>query len=81
MMRVETKYDAGQKVYFFAKGKIQCDKIYQIKISVTDDRYVTLEGNVEGHINIDLKYDIMKYGDFYESDLFATREELINAVK
>lgn len=80
-MKIETKYDAGKEVFFFKKGKIQCDKIYQIKINVIDCSYVTLEGAVEGSINVDLKYNIMEYGDFYENELFATREELINAVK
>lgn len=81
-MKIETKYNTEQKVFFLKNGQIQCDKIFSIDISVTDDRYIMFGGyDKSGSINTCIKYYIIGHGFFSENEIFATKEDLINSIK
>lgn len=81
-MKVETKYDAGQEVYFFAKGKIQCEKIKSVKVEKTYTEDMLFLGvKIKSITEIDKSYYIHNFGLFSENDLFATKEELLNSLK
>lgn len=64
-MKIETKFNIGQEVWFKGYKEIFNDKIYQIHIKINP------EG--ETQINYELWNDVIKD----ESKLFPTKEELI----
>ncbi|MFK8294835.1 hypothetical protein ACI760_01415 [Capnocytophaga canimorsus] len=81
-MKIETKYNAGDKVFFSKDGQIQCDKIFNIDIDVRDDRYTIFGGyDKDGSIKTYIKYYIIEHGFFSENELFATKEELLKSIK
>lgn len=81
-MTIETKYNAGQRVYFFAKGKIQHKKIYSVDIKQTDCRHISFLGfKINGNIETKIDYYIYEFGFFSENDLFTTKEELLKSLK
>lgn len=62
-MKIETKFDIGQEVYYISYGKIIYKiKIFSIEIYETKSLHIVKYGNVNGEL-----YD--------ESSLSATREE------
>lgn len=68
-MKIETKYDIGQEVWFFYYGKIFKDIItHRMTIAI---------GNRRGNIVI---YRTRKFNNIAEYDLFPTKEELLKSL-
>ena len=68
-MKIETKYDIGQEVWFKGYKNLPfVDRIFEIKITV-------------GHNDkVDIKYDL--WGDVLveEGNLFRTKQELLDSL-
>lgn len=67
-MKIETKYDIGQEVWFMGYSEIFKDKICQIKVNID------CLGAI--HIYYDLWDDVTKE----EQSLFPTKEELLKSL-
>lgn len=70
-MKIETKYDIGQEVWFMENNEYICAKIKQIIMSVFDDG-VTL-----------IQYCLEKGKELFfelEDNLFPTKEELLKSL-
>ena len=67
-MKIETRYDIGQEVWFMGYSEIFKDKICQIKVNID-----CLEAI---HIYYDLWGDVTKE----EQSLFPTKEELLKSL-
>lgn len=68
-MKIETKFDVGEEVYFLMDNEIVLDEIRSFKITKEVNR---------GAITV---YFIGNYvQDFKESKLFKTKEELLNSL-
>ena len=70
-MKIETKYNIGQEVWFKYLGYNKCATIFAINIIVFDDN------------DADIGYKLSKHGSFYECaeyELFPTKEELLKSL-
>lgn len=67
-MKIETKYDIGQEVWYKGYSEIFHDKIYQIKVNI--------DCLGEIHIYYELWDDVIKE----EHKLFPTKEELLKSL-
>lgn len=68
IVKIETKYDIGQEVWFKSFGYNKCATIYAINIIVFDNN------------DTEIRYKLSKHGSFYdraEFELFPTKEELL----
>ena len=67
-MKIETKYDIGQEVWYKGYEEIFQDKICQIKVNI--------DCLGEIHIDYELWGDVIKE----EHELFPTKEELLKSL-
>lgn len=72
-MKLETKFNLRQKVYFMWGNKVQSLQIDSISVKA-----IALGGE-EKEIEISYKLNGLS-NSFDESDLFATKEELLNSL-
>lgn len=75
-MIIETKYNTGDKVWFIANGYIDKAEItdISIKISYKNDSSIR-----PGRSKLSIQYHLNGY-DKCESQLFPTKEELLNSL-
>lgn len=74
-MKIETKYDVGQTVFYMADNKVHSSAISKIKVNVYNWVYKELN-----EILYILEDPEVK-GEWYkESDLFETKKELLDSL-
>lgn len=72
-MEIKTKYDLWQEVFFLHNNKVHSFQIDSISVKA-----IALGGGEE---EIEISYKLNGLSNsFYESDLFATKEELLKSL-
>ena len=79
-----TKFSIGQKVWFMHDDKPQCMPVCSIYIKATPNKSI-VRGTIEGWREPNIRYAFWRGGaettyTEYEEDVFATKEELCDAV-
>lgn len=72
-MKLETKYDIGQSVWFIKDNRIHKSTIYGLV------RY-SINYTSGGKYQEEILYDLNSLGQYYEKDLHSTKEDLIKAI-
>ena len=70
-MKIETKYDIGQEVWFRSLEYNKRATIYGIAAIIFSDN------------DLSIRYDLSRHGNFYEKsehELFPTKEELLKSL-
>lgn len=88
-MKIETKFNIGDEVYYLFKNKIISSKISFIKINIALEKEINIiYGIEESYFRTDpnVQKMVVSYGNykyyktFSESILFRTKQELINSL-
>ena len=78
-MRIETKYNINQDVWFIEKGKVVEDTILKIEYNINNKSEEEIKYQFKDSDVLNSFYGT-KYRIFNESQVFATKEELINSL-
>ena len=70
-MRINTKFNIGDKVFYLADNKVQFREIYGIRVSISDRT---------GKRVRNVLYEFYNLPDRIEKVLFNTKEELLNSL-
>ena len=73
-MKIETKYNIGQEVWFMNRNKCESSVVKGMKITCVHGNYL---GNIN-HVSID--YSLEGVVVYPEYSLFPTKEELIKSL-
>lgn len=74
-MKIETKFDIGQEVFFMFNNKVRCEEIEKIRV-IAEPKNKCF-ATIETHVCYWLK-PWSNDGDFFsEEELFASKEELL----
>lgn len=71
-MKIETKYNIGQKVWFILKGKVVKDVVDMIHIHIGGDENISYSFNGRRASGL---FEIIE-----ESSIFPTKEELLKSL-
>lgn len=74
-MKIETKYDIGQKVWYISGYKAVCRNICGVSVSTLSNEY-----NYDVVIHYRLKCDWSKDEQVEEKFIFPTKEELLKSL-
>jgi hypothetical protein len=78
-MRVETRFDIGDKVYVLHKNSVETTEILGISIEIDDkEQLIKYEVDIRVHIVDAPRIDI--HETIEESRVFKTKEELIKSL-
>ena len=73
-MKIETKYDIGQEVWFMNRNKCESSTVKGMKIA-------SVNGNYLGYVNhVSIDYSLEEVGIYPECALFPTKEELLKSL-
>lgn len=73
-MKIETKYDIGQEVWFMNRNKCESSVVKGMNIACVN-------GNYLGYINhVSIDYSLEEFGIYPECSLFPTKEELLKSL-
>ncbi len=73
-MRIETKFDIDQKVFFMSDNRVQSDEIISLNVDV-------LRNHEEGGELTIIEYMVgYRNKGFHEDELFATKQELLDSL-
>lgn len=73
-MEIKTKFNIGDKVFYIHNNQLCKGAVHDIHVLVFPDglkRNVSISYSIRNSFNIEI-------ADFFEKDLFGTKEELIN---
>lgn len=80
-MKIETKFNIGQEVYFMCNNKAQCAEVLEIDATVSHSskEYSALKTKCSYEVNF--RNTVGGGCKFYEeSELFASKEELLKSL-
>lgn len=80
-MKIETKYNINQAVWFIEGGKVVEDTILKIEYNINNKSEEEIKYWFEPFTRLgNVGYYESGYRVFYENQIFATKEELINSL-
>jgi hypothetical protein len=74
-MKIETKFNPGDRVFFLSDGKMKCEFINSIKVNVENDFEISVLYFFRYEFNNIASFELK-----YEHDIFASKEEFINHI-
>ncbi|MCF0219341.1 MAG: hypothetical protein HUK14_06130 [Muribaculaceae bacterium] len=75
-MKIETKFNPGDTVYYLGDGKIECKLVEKVNITISR----SYRSNYGYKDDIVISYDIGDKRVCFEDKLFATKQELIESL-
>lgn len=82
MIKIETKYEIGQEVFFMNHNRIECEKVLTIEISKNSSEiliYYILE--CHGYNSDTDEWDSPQFEKHTQNSLYASLDDLLNYLK
>ena len=81
-MKIETKYNVGDVVWFIHDNKVKSDKIMLIKLCIRANDKNDIQYRMESYKNsdIDKQPNHVVSNDFFERNIFPSKQALLDSL-